>query len=85
MKVANFGRTSHGKSTVITAILHNRVLSMGYGHTTGCILQIQGNPENDAFLQVRGDDHYEEKKSARSVSHTVKALETGLSRLFGLF
>lgn len=76
MKVAFFGRTSNGKSTVINAILHDKVLPMGYGHTTGCFLQIQGNQENEAFLEVQRDGQGEEKKPIQSVSHIANALNT---------
>lgn len=77
MKVAFFGRTSNGKSTVINAILHDKVLPMGYGHTTGCFLQIQGNQENDAFLEVQKNGQGDEKQPIQSVAHIANALNTG--------
>lgn len=77
MKVAFFGRTSNGKSTVINAILHDKVLPMGYGHTTGCFLQIQGDQDNEAFLEVCKDDHGDEKKPIHSVKHIANALQSG--------
>ena len=42
MKVVFFGRTSNGKSTVINALLQNRVLPMSIGHTTNCSVVWQG-------------------------------------------
>uniref|UniRef100_A0A8C1X7W1 Dynamin-type G domain-containing protein n=1 Tax=Cyprinus carpio TaxID=7962 RepID=A0A8C1X7W1_CYPCA len=42
MKVAFFGRTSNGKSTVINAMLRERVLPSGIGHTTNCFLSVEG-------------------------------------------
>ncbi len=42
MKVAFFGRTSNGKSTVINAMLRERILPSGIGHTTSCFLQVEG-------------------------------------------
>ncbi|KPJ07996.1 Transmembrane GTPase Marf [Papilio machaon] len=42
MKVAFFGRTSNGKSTVINAMLHDKILPSGIGHTTNCFLQVEG-------------------------------------------
>jgi len=77
MKVAFFGRTSNGKSTVINAILHDKVLPMGYGHTTGCFLQIQGNQEDEAFLEVQKDGRGEGKMPIQSVAHIANALNTG--------
>ncbi|KAG8136186.1 hypothetical protein E2320_009158 [Naja naja] len=38
MKVAFFGRTSSGKSSVINAMLWDKVLPSGIGHTTNCFL-----------------------------------------------
>lgn len=77
MKVAFFGRTSNGKSTVINAILHDKVLPMGYGHTTGCFLQIQGNHEDEAFLEVQKNGQGDEKQPIQSVAHIANALNTG--------
>ena len=42
MKVVFFGRTSNGKSTAINALLGDRILPVGIGHTTSCFLQIEG-------------------------------------------
>ena len=43
LKVAFFGRTSSGKSTVINALLGDKILPMGLGHTTDKFVHIQGN------------------------------------------
>lgn len=40
MKVAFFGRTSNGKSSVINAMLRDKILPSGIGHTTNCFLQV---------------------------------------------
>ena len=50
MKVAFFGRTSNGKSTVVNALLAQRVLPTGIGHTTDCFLQVEGTNEERPFL-----------------------------------
>lgn len=50
MKVAFFGRTSNGKSSVINAMLRDRILPSGIGHTTSCFLCVQGTPESSAYL-----------------------------------
>jgi mitofusin len=42
MKVVFFGRTSNGKSTVINAMLRDKILPSGIGHTTSCFLQVEG-------------------------------------------
>lgn len=43
-------RTSNGKSTVINAMLRDRVLPSGIGHTTNCFLSVEGTDEDEAFL-----------------------------------
>uniref|UniRef100_A0A672QH63 Mitofusin-1-like n=1 Tax=Sinocyclocheilus grahami TaxID=75366 RepID=A0A672QH63_SINGR len=62
MKVAFFGRTSNGKSTVINAMLRDRVLPSGIGHTTNCFLSVEGTDEDKAFLKTEGS---EEEKSIK--------------------
>uniref|UniRef100_A0A9J7ZZ51 Dynamin-type G domain-containing protein n=1 Tax=Cyprinus carpio carpio TaxID=630221 RepID=A0A9J7ZZ51_CYPCA len=51
MKVAFFGRTSNGKSTVINAMLRERVLPSGIGHTTNCFLSVEGT-DGEHFVFV---------------------------------
>lgn len=41
MQVAFFGRTSNGKSSVINAMLGDKILPAGIGHTTNCFLQVR--------------------------------------------
>ncbi|MCP9261340.1 Transmembrane GTPase Marf [Dirofilaria immitis] len=50
MKVVFFGRTSNGKSSVINAMLHAKVLPQGMGHTTCCFLQVVGSPDDQKFV-----------------------------------
>ena len=71
MKVVFFGRTSNGKSTAINALLGDRILPTGIGHTTSCFLQVEGGAEGDAFLMTEGSD---EKKSVKSLSQLGNAL-----------
>ena len=46
LKVAFFGRTSSGKSTVINALLGEKILPTGLGHTTDKFVHIQGKSLN---------------------------------------
>ncbi|XP_041860214.1 mitofusin-2 isoform X2 [Melanotaenia boesemani] len=71
MKVVFFGRTSNGKSTVINAMLCDKVLPSGIGHTTNCFLRVEGTDGNDAFLLTEGS---EEKKSIKTVNQLAHAL-----------
>ncbi|CAK1552655.1 unnamed protein product [Leptosia nina] len=73
MKVAFFGRTSNGKSTVINAMLHDKILPSGIGHTTNCFLQVEGSDTDEAFLKTEGS---EEKLNVQSVSQLGHALCT---------
>lgn len=73
MKVAFFGHTSNGKSTVINAILHDNVLPRGYGVTTKCFLQIQGT-QDEAFVEVQKKGQPEERKPISYVTQMANAL-----------
>ncbi|CAH2266418.1 jg1014 [Pararge aegeria aegeria] len=71
MKVAFFGRTSNGKSTVINAMLHDKILPSGIGHTTNCFLQVEGSDTDESFMRTEGS---EEKLNVQSVSQLGHAL-----------
>ncbi|XP_025413801.1 transmembrane GTPase Marf isoform X4 [Sipha flava] len=71
MKVAFFGRTSNGKSTVVNAMLGDKVLPSGIGHTTNCFLQVEGSQTGEAYLVTEGS---KEKQNVESVSHLAHAL-----------
>lgn len=74
MKVAFFGHTSNGKSTVINAILHDNVLPRGYGVTTKCFLQIQGTREREAYVLVQRKNQPEQREPISYVSQMANAL-----------
>ncbi|XP_068098490.1 mitofusin-2 [Hyperolius riggenbachi] len=71
MKVAFFGRTSNGKSTVINAMLWDKVLPSGIGHTTNCFLRVEGTDGSEAYLLTDGS---EEKRSVKTVNQLAHAL-----------
>ena len=50
MKVVFFGRTSNGKSTAVNAMLQDKILPMGIGHTTNCFLSVHGSDLPDAYI-----------------------------------
>ncbi|XP_065131962.1 mitofusin-1 [Paramisgurnus dabryanus] len=86
MKVAFFGRTSNGKSTVINGMLRERVLPSGMGHTTNCFLSVEGTDGDHAYLTT---DDSEDKRSIETVNqlahgfHMDKNLDSGcLVRVF---
>lgn len=57
-----FFRTSSGKSSVINAMLWDKVLPSGIGHTTNCFLSVEGTDGDKAYLMTEGSD---EKKSVK--------------------
>ncbi|CAF4175027.1 unnamed protein product, partial [Adineta steineri] len=71
MKVVFFGRTSNGKSTVMNAMLRERILPVGMGHTTNCFLQIEGTDRIEASILIPGSD---EPKSVNNLSSISNAL-----------
>lgn len=79
MKVAFFGRTSNGKSTVINAVLGTKILPSGMGHTTNCFLQVEGTDLEEAFLSVEDSEQGEQegkRKPVESVSSLANALSS---------
>uniref|UniRef100_A0A1B6EQB9 Dynamin-type G domain-containing protein n=4 Tax=Proconiini TaxID=565685 RepID=A0A1B6EQB9_9HEMI len=85
MKVAFFGRTSNGKSTVINAMLRDKILPSGIGHTTNCFLQVEGSDNGESYLMT---ENSKEKQNVQSVGHLGHALckeklnESTLVRIF---
>lgn len=52
MKVAFFGRTSNGKSTVVNAMLTDKILPSGIGHTTNCFVSVMGCTGNEGYMNT---------------------------------
>ncbi|CAF0832335.1 unnamed protein product [Rotaria sordida] len=71
MKVVFFGRTSNGKSTTVNAMLRERILPVGMGHTTNCFLQIEGTDKAEPYVLTPGSD---EPKSVTSLGNVGSAL-----------
>ena len=53
VKVVFIGRTSSGKSTLINALLGEKVLPTGLGHTTSCFVQVKGKENARTTNQVK--------------------------------
>uniref|UniRef100_A0A1I8P414 Dynamin-type G domain-containing protein n=1 Tax=Stomoxys calcitrans TaxID=35570 RepID=A0A1I8P414_STOCA len=85
MKVAFFGRTSNGKSSVINAMLREKILPSGIGHTTNCFCQVEGSDSSEAYLVKEGSD---EKLNVVNIKQLANALcqeklsESSLVRIF---
>ncbi|KAF1766176.1 hypothetical protein GCK72_006132 [Caenorhabditis remanei] len=71
MKVVFFGRTSNGKSTTINAMLHEKVLPQGMGHTTCCFLQVEGSEENVGHLQLDDNPQKIDMKMLGKIGHAL--------------
>ncbi|XP_029341097.1 transmembrane GTPase Marf-like [Acyrthosiphon pisum] len=73
MKVAVFGRTSSGKSTVVNAMLRENVLPIGIGHTTNGFLQVERSLTGNAYLSTEGILPIQHNvESASYLAHVLK-------------
>lgn len=73
MKVAFFGRTSNGKSSVINAMLRERILPSGIGHTTNCFCQVEGINGTEAYLvKEDSDEKLNVTVSIKTSNHSFK-------------
>ena len=85
MKVAFFGRTSNGKSTVINAMLRDKILPSGIGHTTNCFLQVEGSDSGESYLITEGSTEKQPVQSVGQLGHALckeKLCESHLVRIF---
>ncbi|XP_066997759.2 transmembrane GTPase Marf [Anabrus simplex] len=81
MKVAFFGRTSNGKSTVINAMLHDKILPSGIGHTTNCFLQVEGSDNGESYLITEDSSEKQNVKSVGQLAHALCKEKLGESQL----
>lgn len=84
MKVVFFGRTSNGKSTVINAMLRDKILPSGIGHTTNCFIQVEGSDSSEGFLLTEDTDKPKsitDIKQLASALSSVKLQENSLIRI----
>ncbi|XP_046390603.1 transmembrane GTPase Marf isoform X2 [Ischnura elegans] len=85
MKVAFFGRTSNGKSTVINSMLREKILPSGIGHTTNCFLQVEGSENGESYLMTEDSSEKQNVKSVGQLAHALckeKLNESQLVRIF---
>ncbi|XP_017072524.2 LOW QUALITY PROTEIN: transmembrane GTPase fzo [Drosophila eugracilis] len=78
MKVAFFGRTSNGKSAVINALLHEKILPSAMGHTTSCFCQVQANSTDEAeHLKIEEEEQHLELSALQDLAsaHSPRALK----------
>lgn len=75
MKVAFFGRTSNGKSTVINAMLRDKILPSGIGHTTNCFVQVEGTDSNEAVLLTDDSDKPKSINDIKQLAHALSNMK----------
>ncbi|XP_020817743.1 transmembrane GTPase fzo [Drosophila serrata] len=79
MKVAFFGRTSNGKSAVINALLHERILPSAMGHTTSCFCLVQAttDEEDPEHVRVEQEDQQLELGALKELAsaHSPRAMK----------
>uniref|UniRef100_A0A1B6E5A2 Dynamin-type G domain-containing protein n=1 Tax=Clastoptera arizonana TaxID=38151 RepID=A0A1B6E5A2_9HEMI len=85
MKVAFFGRTSNGKSTVINAMLQDKILPSGIGHTTNCFLQVEGSDNGEAYLITEDSTEKQNVKSVGQLAHALCKEKLNESQLVKIF
>ncbi len=75
MKVVFFGRTSNGKSSAINALLGDKILPVGIGHTTSCFLQVEGgqDPEASYLLTESAPDQRQPVSSITQLGNALCA------------
>lgn len=80
-----FCRTSNGKSTVINAMLRDKILPSGIGHTTNCFLQVEGSDNGESYLITEGSTEKQPVQSVGQLGHALckeKLCESHLVRIF---
>ncbi|XP_023716314.1 transmembrane GTPase Marf isoform X3 [Cryptotermes secundus] len=85
MKVAFFGRTSNGKSTVINAMLHDKILPSGIGHTTHCFLQVEGSESGESYLVTEDSTEKQNVKSIGQLAHALCKEKLGENQLVHIY
>lgn len=85
MKVAFFGRTSNGKSSVINALLQSQVLPAGIGHTTNCFCSVVGSEADDGFVLTPGSNERLNVKNVKQLAHSLHKKHLEPSSLMKIF
>ncbi|KAK4876273.1 hypothetical protein RN001_012695 [Aquatica leii] len=85
MKVAFFGRTSNGKSSVINAMLRDKILPSGIGHTTNCFLQVEGSPADEPYLVLEGSEEHCAVESVGQLAHALCKEKLNESQLVKIY
>ena len=71
-KIAFVGRTSNGKSTVINALLSNKILPTGLGHTTNCFFDVTGVNDIEGWVSAERNLNEFRQKDVRQSKDNKK-------------
>lgn len=85
MKVVFFGRTSNGKSTMINALLHDKVLPTGIGHTTNCFCSVAGTDAKEGYLMLSDSEEKQSVESVQQLAHSLSADQLDSSNLVSVY
>ncbi|XP_076330663.1 mitochondrial assembly regulatory factor isoform X2 [Tachypleus tridentatus] len=85
MKVVFFGRTSNGKSSVINALLQDKILPSGLGHTTNCFLQVEGADTPEPYILTEEFSEPQNIQSVAQLAHALNSEKLGDSTLVRIF
>ncbi|XP_064642270.1 mitofusin-2-like isoform X2 [Lineus longissimus] len=84
MKVAFFGRTSNGKSTVINAMLRTKLMPSGIGHTTHCFLQVEGGDGGESYLRTEDSEEHKSVQSVKQLAHALSSVKLDQNSLISI-
>ncbi|KAF1743786.1 hypothetical protein MXB_3581 [Myxobolus squamalis] len=85
MKVAFFGRTSNGKSSVINAILGRSILPSGIGHTTSCFVSMRGCHESEPYVIAPESPDKRNVNDLRQLANAVSDTNLGPNNLINVY
>jgi mitofusin len=90
MKVAFFGRTSNGKSTVINALLGTKVLPSACGSVSSCFCTIEGRRQFGDIIYHKGmakvgKVQYDNLQSARSLASHLSQEHLGVNDVLEIY
>lgn len=85
MKVAFFGRTSNGKSSVVNALLGDSLLPSGIGHTTSCFVGLRGTEEETPFVLAPDCPEKRNVEDLKQLARAVSDTKLGPDALLRVF
>ncbi|XP_042901071.1 transmembrane GTPase Marf [Parasteatoda tepidariorum] len=85
MKVVFFGRTSNGKSSVVNAMLQDKILPSGIGHTTNCFVQVEAANGSEAYIKTEDSEEHQNLQSISNLANALMSPKFGDSSLIRVY